>query len=504
VPPSLPELKSKWFLDFSSQLPDSPPIRRYDRSNVTAHTDGNLVTPLIDGQSYMKVWHDSIQAMISRKSGELYHSAWLIQDTRTLGETNPQSNALIILSNAERENVKVYLLASMHTGSIQPEGNRTYLNWLRENGVQNAYLDNRFPLNGSNHLKNTCFKDANDLKAILGSIDISRPRWDTNSHAPTNPDRPGMPSHDLGIMIRGPAVADIERSFRDRWNDSSRLLGTRPQMLPDSIIGTPVSNPVTSGSHSIQLLHTYGIARPLKGYQHYSWGPNGEFTIWASYLNAIKKAQTYIYIEDQYFFPFGYPPCFEREATLAQKTDLVYQLGKSIEKGVKVAVLVPENPEDALRKFQKYQRDLGVSYLTRIAASLPAPHSGDFTIAYLHNNTSQIYVHSKLMIIDDEFVLVGSANFERRSMTHDGEMHVGILDAEGAFARNLRKELWQEHLQASVPDDPITAYAFFKQVISTGGARIRSYPTQHPGDPPIGHSQAINTIDRYAGPPEMR
>src|SRR4029450_3486001 len=73
-----------------------------------------------------------------------------------------------------------------------------------------------------------------------------------------------------------------------------------------------------------------------------------------------------------------------------------------------------------------------------------------------------VYVHAKVCVIDDVWVSVGSDNFNRRSWTHDSELSNGVLDAtrdereprdpaglgDGArvFARDLRLELWREHL----------------------------------------------------------
>ncbi len=54
------------------------------------------------------------------------------------------------------------------------------------------------------------------------------------------------------------------------------------------------------------------------------------------------------------------------------------------------------------------------------------------------------------MIIDDEFVLLGSANVNQKSMTHDSELDVGIVDADGMFAKDLRKALWAEHLSTDL------------------------------------------------------
>ncbi|GJT65663.1 phospholipase D zeta 1-like protein [Tanacetum coccineum] len=75
--------------------------------------------------------------------------------------------------------------------------------------------------------------------------------------------------------------------------------------------------------------------------------------------------------------------------------------------------------------------------------------------------TSQVYVHSKVMIVDDRITLIGSSNINDRSLLghRDSEIGVIIEDREfiestmneepwsaGKFANSLRLSLWSEHL----------------------------------------------------------
>jgi phospholipase D1/2 len=75
--------------------------------------------------------------------------------------------------------------------------------------------------------------------------------------------------------------------------------------------------------------------------------------------------------------------------------------------------------------------------------------------------TSQVYVHSKIMIVDDRAALVGSANINDRSLLGSRDSEIGVLieDKElvdsriagkpwkaGKFALSLRLSLWSEHL----------------------------------------------------------
>jgi phosphatidylserine/phosphatidylglycerophosphate/cardiolipin synthase-like enzyme len=57
-----------------------------------------------------------------------------------------------------------------------------------------------------------------------------------------------------------------------------------------------------------------------------------------------------------------------------------------------------------------------------------------------------VYVHSKACVIDDTWACIGSANFNRRSWTHDSELACAVLDSDDVFALELRLRLMREHL----------------------------------------------------------
>lgn len=503
--PTLVELKNKWFIPMDGASPNGVPQRRHSDSagGVSVSTDNNLVEPIIDGQVYMREWHDGVVSLTS--GDELYHAAWRFEDVKTLGNTVASPHALQDVVDAHGRSATVYPLTDRNLGTWRY--NNVSIVWLRLRGVWNAVMDNRFPAWGSNHHKFAVLKHVAGPYALVGSIDISKTRWDTPAHAHTNADRDGRPTHDTGVKVRGPAIADVEITFRERWNDSSRTFGIDPPLPPLPLITTPLTPATTAGSHSVQALRTYGITNGLFGY---SWYSRGEFTAWASYLNAIKRATTYIYIEDQYFLPFDWPPCHTRTG-LARDTDLIYQLGEAMKRGVRIAVLLPNNAEDPVHPWQKYQRDIGVNYLRAVKAG-GAP--GDVVFASLENGTSDVYVHSKLMIVDDEFVLIGSANVAQRSMTHDGELHLGIVDANGTFARDFRKALWQEHSGHAIVDPPVAAYTTFQADTAAGTHHLTPYrfnrdvvypPTAATPAPPAKHPYLVRTkIDPYAGPAGIR
>jgi phosphatidylserine/phosphatidylglycerophosphate/cardiolipin synthase-like enzyme len=419
--PILDQLKAKWFLPLAGDVLGVPQRRHTEGGpdpQLSISTDGNNVEMLIDGKTYMKRWHDEMTGLSGAPGAEAYHAGWRFEAVHPLGYPRGPT-ALEDMDAAHTGGAAVYSLLSMHTGSLVTNG-VSVGNLRDQHGISTACLDNRFPSGGSDHHKVAVFKKNDGGTAVLGSIDISKTRWDDSTHASRidGRDPAGKPTHDTGAAITGPAVVDLDLCFRERWNDSSRTFGMRPLLPPQPRISAPVSGSATFGTDSVQVLRTYGITRAVFGYWDYSWSPRGEFTVWASYLNAIRTAGNYIYVEDQYFLPWDFPPRFARPAGPGRDVDIVYQLGEAMRRGVNVVVLTPSNAEDATHHYQKYQRDLGVNYLLAIRR---AGSPGDIVVASLQNGVGDVYVHSKLMLVDDEFVLIGSANIGQRSMTHDGD-----------------------------------------------------------------------------------
>ncbi|KAI9311735.1 hypothetical protein BX666DRAFT_2143485 [Dichotomocladium elegans] len=106
----------------------------------------------------------------------------------------------------------------------------------------------------------------------------------------------------------------------------------------------------------------------------------------------------------------------------------------------------PGGPEEALRR-------------TRLAST--RSRDNEYADRRMDYVTEQIYIHSKLMIVDDSIVLCGSANLNDRSQlgNRDSEIATVIEDTDnvvsqlngapylaGKFAYTLRMQLFREHL----------------------------------------------------------
>ena len=112
------------------------------------------------------------------------------------------------------------------------------------------------------------------------------------------------------------------------------------------------------------------------------------------------------------------------------------------------------------------------------------PRAHDRGAAAMVISMDAIYVHSKLMIVDDVFLSLGSANLNRRGLFHDGELNLFAMsdrlraDAATDLARSLRIRLWADHLglplnvAAPLLADPIAGSRLFERPYFAGNRAV--------------------------------
>src|SRR6266568_295728 len=296
--------------------------------------------------------------------------------------------------------------------------------------------------------------------AFIGGIDMlielngDYDRWDTHFHHYSSPlrsneeDRTPHNWHDAHALIEGPAVGDVERNFRQRWNDVVQRHEWDYQLpIPKHPLPPPLeSTSLVQVARTIPV-HTYSFA-PEDGIQG----------IAQQYANALSNAHHFVYLENQYlwthaFFGIDLPflgsdsPDMERN---------IRELAAALQRGATVALVLPDHPNVG-RAFT----DAG---LTRLRAEAPEAAAQGRIQAFCLAASSEvdgqedyrpIYVHAKVTIVDDVWSMVGSANLNNRGMRDDTEMNVATLDAE--LARGLRMLLWAEHLELIGEESLLTA-----------------------------------------------
>jgi phosphatidylserine/phosphatidylglycerophosphate/cardiolipin synthase-like enzyme len=197
-----------------------------------------------------------------------------------------------------------------------------------------------------------------------------------------------------------------------------------PEPLPET-----APPPPPAGGHAVQLLRTYGVKRPP-----FPFAPDGERSIARAYAKAFGRARSLIYIEDQYLWSLEVADGIA--AALERNPDL------------RVIAVVPRYP-DSDGTLGGPPRRLGqLQALHRLHRAAPDRVS----VFDLENAAgTPVYVHAKVCIIDDTWFTCGSDNFNLRSWTTDSELTCAVVAP--ALARELRHELWAEHLGLD-PADP--------------------------------------------------
>lgn len=454
-------------------------------NDISKIYSNNLVEPLIDG----KVYYNDLKTTINElnEDGYLFLSAWRISPDTKLGASissrmdwpfNLATRIKGLILSAIERGVKVRALlwkvpsvGSFNLPELHGEENTNMNNYINEKTQDiSSLLDDRLPAGrfASHHQKFVLCGDSTSKVAYLGGLDIALDRWDTKMHSNFNRQKEHLDGwHDIQVKILGDAVDGIIRNFEERWTDSvltqqETFLGARTAFPSIPSIPAISEANIVNYTQKVQILRTVpcqqadGITRSFPSNINNS---NGEFTYKDGLMKAIKKAQYYIYIEDQYFWP----------------CEIVDELETAIkERGVKVILLLTKNYDvPGLEPYHNYLRQSALDQLTNSNINL----NNVFTYHLEYRNINNIiipYVHSKLIIIDDIYVAIGSANISNRSFTTDTEIGVSILDSnvinecrigeqtvmKCKFARDLRIKLWSEHLQSDAVDNPFNSNGY--------------------------------------------
>lgn len=248
--------------------------------------------------------------------------------------------------------------------------------------------------------------------AFVGGIDLTSlggDRFDSSDH----PMRGRLGWHDASSRIRGPAVADVAAHFTARW---CAVTGEQAQEAPP---------PGAAGEVELQVVRT--VPEKIYGFL-----PKGDFRILEAYTRALRSARKLVYLESQFLWSA------QVVAILAEK------LREPPSEDFRVVVLLPAKPNNGA---DTTRGQLGVlaradNGAGRFLATTISARSGGLD--------GPLYVHSKIGIVDDAWLTVGSANLNEHSFFNDTEMNVVTCDP--IVARGTRLRLWAEHLERSVEE----------------------------------------------------
>ncbi len=267
-------------------------------------------------------------------------------------------------------------------------------------------LDDSLPKSACHHQKVIVID--NRLAFVSGG-DVGADRWDTHAHLDNDPHR-RLPTgaryparHEVSVMIEGPAASSLSQLFIERWKASGGETLAPPQ-------SDPSIEPELWPKHVKPDLwnHRLGIARTAPHWKK----SQGADEILHLHLEAIARARRSLYIENQYLTAAVIVEALSRR--LAEPS------------GPHIVVVGPDHSPSA---FDRLTMD--AARLAAIARLRAADRYGRFR-AYSARTAkgATVIVHSKVAVVDDQLVRIGSANLNNRSLGLDTECDVA-LEAQG-------------------------------------------------------------------------
>lgn len=366
------------------------------------------------------------------------------------------------------------------------------------------------------------------LIAYVGGLDLTGGRYDSpehnlfstlktdhlddfrNSNAKATPADvgPREPWHDIHCRVEGPIARDVLENFIERWQRQGTGL---PPLINDNFCKKINPNAVSilddpSKEWSVQLfrsitsdsavLNTEGRERLVLTSKK---GRLVEQSITQAYVQTIRHAKNFIYIENQYFmgsafqwhedfnvlcnhtipveitakitnkmhsgerftayivipmWPEGDPTSAPMQAILYWQMRTMQMMYKEVGKALREANVPPHlgrHPTDWLVFLCPGTREIYGPHME----VLEDPPAGTLAETFRQTMRQMIYVHSKMIIVDDAYIIVGSANINERSMsgTRDTELAVGCWQPQFndfnpyGDVHMFRMSLWAEHLK---------------------------------------------------------
>lgn len=387
---------------------------------------------LVDGEEYFRAVRESLreaQHSIFILGWDIDSRQRLVPDGANDGWPEPLGDFLNVLVS-RRKQLRAYVLswdfAMLYL--LEREWMPLYkLDW-RTHRRLSFRLDARHPTGGSHHQKVVVVDDS---VAFVSGFDLTRSRWDSSEHRREEPRRRNPygltygPFHDVGAVVEGECARAIGELARERW---SRATGKRPPspVEPAAEGRWPVSiEPALTGV-------PVALARTEPAFEEFS----GVGEIRQLHLDAIAAAGRDIFAENQYFTSVTIAKAFAERLDEADGPDIAIA-SPGMQSG-----WLEVNTMGVLRA--RLHRDLKAAdrhgHYRLYCPKLP----------WLTDDKGCLNVHSKVMIVDDRFAMVGSANLSDRSMGLDTELNLAIEaggDATIAAAiAAFRERLLAEHL----------------------------------------------------------
>jgi phosphatidylserine/phosphatidylglycerophosphate/cardiolipin synthase-like enzyme len=435
-----------------------PGAASYWRGQLRFGLAGNTVEPLIDGPSAFR----AIQQVI--ETGEdsshfIYLLGWWIDPWVNL--TGPGTCLLDLFARAGGRGVQVRVLVWDPPWLFERQHSNLHDEAVSAiNRLPNCYAaqDDSGSNRKSHHQKLLVVQGRDGLVALCGGVDVNadrvhelpppagsyrsdRPHVSWTDASGSGPQGGGNPLHDVHARLTGPTALPLLRAFLRRWWARSGDRGIDHRSPLRGSFNQPV--PAATGTQYVRVGETFnGVLRVPDGNVS-----SRQVTVQDIWLRSILGARRFIYMEEQYLISDcaaaairAMLPRLAHVTILIAPSELTDLPGVWARRSAFIRKITSGNPYgDRLHIYTR-------------AAGNKQP--------CVRTNAPHLYVHAKMAVIDDELMLIGSANCNNRGWETDSELVIASFEDDGgtsAAAGRLRAALWAHHLDvpASAVADPI-------------------------------------------------
>ncbi|WP_411291122.1 phospholipase D-like domain-containing protein [Sphingorhabdus sp.] len=405
-----------------------------ESSSIWRHAKASRAHPVVDAAPYFEI----IQAAMMNAQHRIMLIGWdfdtridLSRSRRKKGDP-PKRLGDFILWLADRTPGLEIKLLKWNIGALKMLTRGSTMvdvaKWAMHDQIQ-FKLDSAHPVGCSHHQKIVVI---DDKMAACGGIDMTADRWDTPDHIDYDPKRRRPngklygPWHDITMLVEGEAAAALAELSRARWV----LAGGDPLEPCPADAKSPWPEFLQAEYQFVEM----GIARTRAAYKDV-----GEIReIEHLFLEQIARAKKFIYAENQYFASPKIGDAIARRMAEDNPPEIIIV-----------------NPKTADGWLEQKAMDGARAQLIRAIGK--HDKNNRFKIYVPHTKLGEpIYVHAKMMIVDDEILRIGSANMNNRSLGLDSECDIFIdstrpgNESAAPRIRMMRATLLAEHCGLAV------------------------------------------------------
>ena len=490
-----------------------PPLQYSDICTALKnHVNSTNETPFAPTLAYnAELYRDGVEyyprlaeALIAAEE-EIYIAGWYLSPhvflSRDGGGIDHNKRLDNVLQRQAFRGVKVYVLLYAEVEAAIPLASANAALWLEGLHHSNIQvLRHRGPIALTHHQK---FVVIDGTVGFVGGLDLTWGRYDTHSHdlfdderktwvgydyrnpilkgddhaaqvkspfvdALERSEQHRMPWHDVQIRVCGKAAYDIGLNFIQRWNQ--HLIGMSSSRKKRLTRITPILtkscvSPEVEVAKKLEATLSRNImsAQVVRSMSEWSGAAATEKHILTSMIGLIQAARHTVYIENQFFISsaYGAPVVNGVGAAIA---DRINKAAREKQCFRCVLVLQPHGEgspatDSFIQRVIHFQSTTLRRLAKRVKAVCGERADEYLQIACLRNwgtsstgvvASSTIYVHSKLLIVDDEVMVIGSANINDRSLMgeRDSELALVVDDcgARTGKIRDFRHKLLEEHM----------------------------------------------------------